>query len=124
MNKALELMVEVGSKFTTRVFLSDAERDDIFNRAIYRGTTKPKQYAYLKDTYKGKGPNGGRACKMVTPASYKNRPNPWCITWGTMPVGTPCWKPESPTDPRVLADADNASMEELESAERILDSLH
>ena len=69
--------------------------DAVLNRPLYRGTTKLKQLAYLKVDYKGKNENGGRSCKMITPSSYKNRPEPLCITWGTMPTGTPCWVPET-----------------------------
>jgi len=84
----------------------------------YRGTVKLKQLGYLKNTYKGKNDNGGRSCKMVTPSSYKNRPNPLCITWGSMPENAPRWSPESPTFNTCSCDMDT-----LESVVSMLDTL-
>ncbi len=87
-------------ELNTKYFFSKRlELDDmlaVLAGPIYRGTVKLKQLAYLKVGYKGKNANGGRSCKMVTPAAYKNNPMPTCITWGTMPENTPCWVPESP----------------------------
>ena len=62
--------------------------DGILNRPLYRGVSKLKQLAYLRKDYQGKNENGGRKCRMTTPASYKNRLEPCCISWGTFREGT------------------------------------
>jgi hypothetical protein len=76
-----------------------------------------KPLPYLKVGYKGKNENGGRKCVMKTSEEYRRGIGP-CMPW---PWHMESWPVPRTPDPRVLADADNASMEELEAAAAILD---
>lgn len=68
--------------------LSIEEIEKFMTAPKYRGVSKLHQHAYACKNYKGKNENGGIKCEMTTPASYKNRPQPCCITWGTLREGT------------------------------------
>lgn len=68
--------------------LTEEQVISIVKRPLYRGVSKLRQHAYARKDYKGKNENGGIKCTMTTPASYKNRPHPCCITWGTLYEGT------------------------------------
>lgn len=74
-------------------FANWEDSNDILNRPLYRGVSKLKQLAYLRKGYKGKNENGGRVCRMTTPAQYKNRPDPVCIPWGTLREDAPVYIP-------------------------------
>ena len=68
--------------------LSIEDIEKIMTTPRYPGVSKLRQHAYVSKTYKGKNENGGIKCSMSTPASYKNRPLPCCIPWGTLREGT------------------------------------
>ena len=89
---------DIPTKYTFDGLLSMEDRIRLLAAPVYRGTVKLQQFAYLKDTYKGKNENGGRSCKMVTPGSYKNRSAGPCIPWGTMVQPAVHWVPEVPRE--------------------------
>ena len=54
-------------------FLKDSAHSisDIVNRPLYRGAPKCKQAPMARENYSGKNVNGGRKCRMTTPAGYR-----------------------------------------------------
>jgi hypothetical protein len=117
--KAPKGIEDIPTKWNLKDRLHVTEMIEKIQVPVYRGVSKLRPLAYLRKDYKGKNENGGRKCRMTTPASYKNGPALLSFTY----QGADVYRPTPNRDPRVIADADTANMDELQVASDILDSL-